>query len=76
MNETYVEVRGIKTQVLSFGHTAGDPFDDSIKEMVLIIPGCPGIPKYYPTYMKTVYNYLEKQMPVYTVSHCGIADPV
>jgi hypothetical protein len=74
MQESFVEVNSIQTQILSYGHKIGESFGDT-KEIVLIITGCPGIPKYYPTYIKTVYNYLEKQIPVFVIGHAGIADP-
>lgn len=74
MQESFVEVNSIQTQILSIGHKIGESFDENVKEVVLVISGCPGIPTYYPTYLRTIYNYLDKKMPVIVIGHAGMVE--
>lgn len=56
---------------MSWGQRVEDRFDEKIKEIVLLIPGNPGICGYYTTFCSTIFNELEKEIPVWVVSHAG-----
>ncbi|XP_071439110.1 lipid droplet-associated hydrolase [Hetaerina americana] len=63
MEEKLIEVGPVQTRVLSIG-------DSSTKdEIVLVIPGNPGVAEFYVDFCKKLHHKLKK--PVWVISHAG-----
>jgi hypothetical protein len=73
MFESFVEVNSLKIQVLSWGHEISDSFD-GIKEIVLFFPGAAGIPEYYCSFLQTIYEKLNREVPIFACSHSGFVE--
>lgn len=72
MKECYVEINSVPTHVMAWGdQKVGDKFDEKTKEIVLLIPGNPGICGFYTQFCLTIFNELEKKVPVWVVGHAG-----
>lgn len=73
MYETFVEINSLKTQVLSWGRELSDSFDD-VNEIVLLLCGAAGIPEYYSTYLETIYEGLNREVPIFVCAHAGFVE--
>lgn len=60
-------VDGKPTELL----TLGSSIDENPKDIILIIPGNPGVTSYYKTFMQTVYSQMEGSHAVWALSHAG-----
>jgi hypothetical protein len=70
MREGYVIVNSVPTHVFTYGQWIHDDFD--VKEIVLMIPGNPGLCGFYANFCSTLYNELDKQIPIWVLSHAGL----
>ncbi|XP_061478673.1 lipid droplet-associated hydrolase [Rhineura floridana] len=72
VHEEFTYIYGAATQVLKCG-----PGKDLWKNenaprlLFLVIPGNPGLAGYYRTFIQTLYSGLNRQYPVWVVSHAG-----
>ncbi|KAK3895159.1 hypothetical protein Pcinc_001125 [Petrolisthes cinctipes] len=62
-----ISVRGCPTEVLTLGQT----LSENPSNLILIIPGNPGITSYYTDFMETIYDGMGKTHSVWIVSHAG-----
>lgn len=60
-------VDGKPTELL----TLGSSIDENPKDIILIIPGNPGVASYYKSFMQTIYSQLKGSHAVWAVSHAG-----
>ncbi|XP_069182433.1 lipid droplet-associated hydrolase-like [Procambarus clarkii] len=60
-------VRGKPTEVLSLGQS----LNENPENVILIIPGNPGVASYYINFMQTIYASLKDTHSVWTISHAG-----
>lgn len=66
--ETYVVVNQVSTRVSTLGKEVGQSFKDS-EDLVVIIPGNPGIISFYDQFAKKIHEKL--QCSVWCVGHAG-----
>ncbi|KAG8445702.1 hypothetical protein GDO86_010475 [Hymenochirus boettgeri] len=78
VHKEFIYCSGAATEVLKFGpwknlqKTNGEI---QPKLLILVIPGNPGIVGFYKTFMQTLYCGLDRQYPVWAISHAGHCSP-
>ncbi|XP_031640869.1 lipid droplet-associated hydrolase [Contarinia nasturtii] len=71
--EKFVDVCGVPTKVITWGKSLGETFDK--KEMILFIPGNPGICGFYVTFLTTLFKLLQGNVPIWAIGHLGHDEP-
>ncbi|KAG9435684.1 lipid droplet-associated hydrolase [Apis mellifera carnica] len=67
---------GVPTQVITEGRWVEEGFSNYGKrEVVIIIPGNPGLAEFYKGFIKTVKSKLPTEVPVWIISHAGHVQP-
>ncbi|CAG9817871.1 unnamed protein product [Phaedon cochleariae] len=71
MHEAYLEVNKVRTKVTTFGRWVEESpkTSEDIEDIVLIIPGNPGITSFYNIFAKTLHDKLG--YPVWCIGHAG-----
>lgn len=69
MQEAFLTINGIKTNVLACGRWVEDEPPSKDEHIILVIPGNPGITGFYKMFMLALHNYTK--YPVWTLSHAG-----
>lgn len=63
---------GVATQVITEGRWVEEGLaDDGRKDIVLVIPGNPGIPAFYTGFIKALKSRLPTETPVWVMGHAG-----
>lgn len=65
MDTEFVEICGVPTKILTWGKRVGEKFDR--KEIILFITGNPGLPGFYITFLATLFNCLQGNIPVWII---------
>lgn len=65
MDTTFVKICGVPTKILTWGKRVGENFDR--KEIILFITGNPGLPGFYITFLATLFNCLQGNIPVWII---------
>lgn len=66
----------VQTEVISEGRwIEEDPLPHSSKNIVLVIPGNPGVPRFYEGFMKALNSRLTSDTPVWLIGHAGHVQP-
>lgn len=66
----------VQTEVVSEGRWIEEdsPLHSS-KDVVLVIPGNPGIPRFYESFIKALNSRLTSDIPVWIIGHAGHVQP-
>lgn len=76
MHKAMISCNNVQTQVISQGQWIEESFPQSCKKnVVIIIPGNPGIPQFYEDFMKSLSSKLPSETPVWSVGHAGHVQP-
>lgn len=79
MQEGYVEIGGIPTHIMTWGKWIDEPFEDlheiERQEVIICIPGNPGLPGFYTKFCATLYESLNNKIPIWCIGHAGHDDP-
>lgn len=75
MQEGYVDVAEIPTHIMTWGKWLDDPFKPDEKEICVCVTGNPGLPGFYSTFLSTIYDSLDKKMPVWVIGLAGHNEP-
>lgn len=71
-----VNCNQVQTQVISEGRwIEEDPLPHSSKHVVLVIPGNPGVPRFYEGFIKSLNSRLTLDTPVWVIGHAGHVQP-
>ncbi|XP_055603510.1 lipid droplet-associated hydrolase [Uranotaenia lowii] len=70
MQEAYPVIAKVPTHILTWGKWIEESLGDH-KEVVICITGNPGLPGFYTKFFSTVYECLNKEMPVWVIGHAG-----
>lgn len=73
MQKGYVEINEVPTHIITWGQWIEDEFDGKAKEIVLMITGNPGLPGFYAKFCESLYNELDKEVPVWIISYAGMS---
>lgn len=71
MQDGYVEINKVPTHIFTWGQWVEDEFKEENKEIVLIITGNPGLPGFYTKFCSSLYNELDKKVPIWVIGHAG-----
>ncbi|XP_018056446.1 PREDICTED: lipid droplet-associated hydrolase [Atta colombica] len=77
MRRAMINCNQVQTEVISEGRwIEEDPLPHSSKNIVLVITGNPGIPRFYEGFIKTLKSRLtSSDIPVWVVGHAGHVQP-
>ena len=70
MRRCFHLINGVPTKVLTLGCDIKTQQSSTLKQLILIIPGNPGLASYYEDFMQKLHHDL-KGVPVWTVAHAG-----
>lgn len=66
----------VQTEVISEGRwIEEDPLPHSSKNIILVIPGNPGVPRFYEGFIKALNSRLAPDTPVWVIGHAGHVQP-
>lgn len=69
MQEAFVPLNQIPTKIVTWGRWIDDPKPDKPTDIVIFIPGNPGITNFYKTFLQTVHE--KASWPVWMIGHTG-----
>jgi hypothetical protein len=72
MQEDYVVINAVPTHIFTWGKWINEDFGESNKELVLLITGSPGIPEFYSNFCSSLYEELDKEVPIWVIGHAGM----
>lgn len=76
MQQAMIRCNGVQTQVLTEHRWVEEGLDpNGGKDLVLVIPGNPGIPSFYEDFVKAIKSKLPSETPVWVVGHAGHVQP-
>lgn len=76
MQEAFLDLNGVPTHVVSEGRWVESGLAaDGGRDVVVVIPGNPGIPSFYNGFLKTLNSKLPMETPVWMVGHAGHVKP-
>uniref|UniRef100_A0A182J0U2 Lipid droplet-associated hydrolase n=1 Tax=Anopheles atroparvus TaxID=41427 RepID=A0A182J0U2_ANOAO len=70
MQESYPVIAKVPTHIFTWGKWIEESLGDQ-KEIVLCITGNPGLPGFYTKFLSTVYECLNKELPVWVIGQAG-----
>lgn len=74
MNEAYLNINNVPTKVITWGKWVEESFkENERKDIVICIPGNPGVTKFYTAFLQTVYEKVG--FPVWIIGHAGHEHP-
>ncbi|KAK0167933.1 hypothetical protein PV327_001784 [Microctonus hyperodae] len=72
MQQSMLAINGVQTHVITEGRWVEEGLaSDGHKDIVLVIPGNPGIPSYYEGFIKSLKSKLPTETPVWIMGHAG-----
>lgn len=76
MRRSMINCNQVQTEVISEGRwIEEEPRPHSSKKVVLVIPGNPGVPRFYETFIKALNSRLAPDTPVWVIGHAGHVQP-
>jgi len=73
MEEGYVEINEVSTRIVTIGGWIDQPLQ--IDQLILVIPGNPGLIGYYETFMAALHDSLQGKAVVWGIGHGGHEQP-
>lgn len=65
MQEAFLNISSIPTHIMSWGPWVDESF--SKNEVVICIPGSPGLPGFYADFMSTIHHNIDPDIPVWLI---------
>lgn len=65
-----VELNGQQVYVQTWGKSVNDDLTN-VKQIILYIPGNPGIPGLYSVFLSELYEKTQRKFPIWSISHVG-----
>lgn len=76
MRRAMINCNQVQTEVISEGRwIEEDPLPHSSKNIILVIPGNPGVPRFYEGFIKALNSKLASDTPVWVIGHAGHVQP-
>lgn len=76
MQHAMLKWNGVPTQVITEGRWVEEGLSQFGKrDVVILIPGNPGIPEFYKGFIKTIKSRLPSEVPIWVVGHAGHVQP-
>lgn len=72
MFKSIVNVNKVPTEIISFNKSIEDELDEpSIKDIVIVITGNPGVPAFYKEFARQLQSKLSSKVPIWIIGHTG-----
>ncbi|XP_015176315.1 PREDICTED: lipid droplet-associated hydrolase [Polistes dominula] len=76
MQKALLPINNVQTQVIAEGRWVEESFpQDGKKDVVIVIPGNPGVPQFYEGFIKSLNSKLPSETPVWVIGHAGHIQP-
>lgn len=76
MQRAMLKWNGVPTQVITEGRWVEEGLSQcGKKDVVIVIPGNPGIPEFYEGFVKTLKSRIPCEVPIWVVGHAGHVQP-
>ncbi|XP_034941822.1 lipid droplet-associated hydrolase [Chelonus insularis] len=76
MQQAMLQCNGIQTHVITEGRWVEEGLAPTgCKDLVIVIPGNPGVPSFYMAFIKALKSRLPPETPVWVVGHAGHVQP-
>ena len=69
MQRAFLDVNGVRTNVLTYGKWVEEAASEQPQDLILVIPGNPGVTGFYKMFMHTLHE--KTGFPVWIVGHAG-----
>lgn len=80
MQDTYIDINGIPTHIMTWGQRIDGSFNNVDntnvnkvkrvkKEIIIMIPGNPGILGFYESFCTMVHDYIERAIPIWIIGN-------
>lgn len=66
MQEAYVDICGVPTHIFCWGRWIEESLQD-VKELCICITGNPGLPGYYTEFLGSLYEKLDRKIPIWLI---------
>lgn len=73
MKPSYIDVNGVKTKVVTWGKDLDELKKCGEEDLIVVIPGNPGITRFYTMFLQTVYEQVP--YPIVIIGHAGHEPP-
>ena len=67
MQEAYPDISGVPTHIMTWGKWIEESFNEDEKELIICITGNPGLPGFYTSFLSTLYDHCNKELPVWVI---------
>lgn len=74
MATTFVDVLGMSTKVRYWGKALDEPFAAHETELILMVPGSPGVTDFYLEFLEAMWNNYARRIPVWSMAFGGLYD--
>ncbi|XP_066583181.1 lipid droplet-associated hydrolase [Prorops nasuta] len=75
MKKAMIQCNGVQTQVIAEGRWIEETAPEGSKDIVLVIPGNPGVPEFYEGFLKAIRSRISEDIPIWIVGHAGHVQP-
>lgn len=75
MREAYITINTIPTHVMTWGKWVEETFKPEENELILLIPGNPGLLGFYTHFLRTLHEQLQSSIPIWAIGHAGHDSP-
>lgn len=62
----FISLNNVPTFVRTWGKWIGEPLDE-VRELILVIPGNPGVTSFYTCFLTQLYENLNREIPIWIV---------
>jgi len=69
MQDGFVPVHFVPTHIVTWGGWVDDPSRNSWKDIIVVVPGNPGVTAYYVDFLDALYRDLK--IPIWLIGHAG-----
>lgn len=77
MQKAMVQINGVQTMVISHGRWIEEGVAPAgKKDVIVVIPGNPGVPTFYEGFIKHLKARLPLETPVWVIGHAGHVQPL
>lgn len=71
MKEAFINVNDVPIHVMTCGKWIEESWDAEEKEVVILLPGNPGLTGFYSGFINILYENFDKKIPVWAIGHAG-----
>lgn len=65
----FIPINNVSTFVRTWGKWIEEPLADT-KELILVLPGNPGVSSFYTIFLSHLYEELNREIPIWIIGMC------